>query len=258
MNIVYSTNEFDIYQDKRKKTLFSIMNNNNTSLTLSHNKLFKPLFNSIIETKLINNPTMLTQNNETKSIVFKALSIEYFEQFKDRYTKINGSNKLPYELLLNIIYSLSKQISYLLNNESKCFYKLDVSNILVIDDSKFIYLSYQDLKDVKDKNIYIYTPISKTQGYLSPELKISNSIPILISYKTIFYSLGSFILDNIDVSNQQIIQCSRSMTDKEFNPASDGQIQILNGINQIKDTKLYYFLKRCLCNEPDNRFLLYI
>ena len=156
-NTFFSINEFDIYQDNRKNTLFSITNNNNNDTSPNH--LLNSLFDSIVKTKLISNSTVLTQNNINKSIIFKAVNAESFKDFKERHTKTNGSKKLPYEIVVNIIYSLSKQFLYLLKNESKCFYRLDVSNILVIDNCNFIYLSCQDLKDVKGKNICIYTPI---------------------------------------------------------------------------------------------------
>ena len=83
------------------------------------------------------------------------------------------------------------------------------------------------MKDVKEKNIHIYGPISKNNGFFSPELLNTSSIPIIISYKTIFYSLGLLILDNITKEMQL-------------------------------ETKLYYFLERCLTREPNERYLLYI
>lgn len=262
MNKIFSINEFDIYQDMKKGTIFNITQNNN-SLNASVDS-FNSLFNSIIKTKLINTATILQQassfektnsedifsifemrkepqqNNSSnnKSIVFKALSIETFDKFIEKQKNKNGTTKLTYNVLLNIIYSLSKQNSYLLNKESKCFYKLDVSNILVIDEQKFIYLSYEHLKIVKENKLHIYSPISKTSGYISPELQVVKSIPILVSYKTIFYSLGLLILHNL----------------------SDDEIDInqLNKLHTINGTKLYYFLKRCLVEESDKRFLLYV
>uniref|UniRef100_A0A6C0JHG4 Protein kinase domain-containing protein n=1 Tax=viral metagenome TaxID=1070528 RepID=A0A6C0JHG4_9ZZZZ len=270
MNSIFSLNEFDIYQDKKKHTIFNITQNNN-SLNASDDS-FNSLFNSIIKTKLINSATILQRassssssfekpnsedifsifemrkephqnnssntSNTSKSILFKALSIETFERFIEKQKNKNGTNKLTYNVLLNIIYSLSKQISYLLNKESKCFYKLDISNILVIDEQKFVYLSYEHLKDVKENKIHIYSPISKTSGYISPELQVAKSIPILVSYKTIFYSLGLLILHNI----------SEDETD----------INELNKLHTINGTKLFYFLKRCLVEESDKRFLLYV
>jgi hypothetical protein len=244
MNIIYSTNDFLIHQDKKKQTIYSISTTNNTRQlgSLTHS-----LYNSIINTQLLQYSTIITNdndnnnnNNKSRSIYFKASSIESFNDFKKKYNIKTKTKNLPYNLVLKIIYSLSKQIVYLLTSESKCFYKLDTSNIFVIDECRFIYLSCEDLKDIKDNNIQIYRPISKSEGYLSPELKNANTIPILVNYKTIFYSLGLFILDNMP-RNEDI--------NKEIN----------KHVNEdIKDTKLYFFLKRCLDNEPEKRFLLYV
>jgi hypothetical protein len=131
----------------------------------------------------------------------------------------------------------------LLNNESKCFYKLDASNILVIDDCKFVYLTHEHLKDVKDNKIHIYNPISKKTGFFSPELENVKSIPILINYKTIFYSLGLLILDNMTSNVEKTINKEINISDELF---------------CIKDTKLYYFLVRCLQTKPSKRFLIYV
>jgi hypothetical protein len=225
--IIFSTNEFDIYQDKNKKTLFTITSKNQNQPSL---------FRSIVNSKIINSSTIYYSNNENTLLIINALSIQKFEQFKEKQKKINGSNKLSHNIIQTIIYSLSKQIFHLLHNESKCFYKLDPSNILVIDDCKFIYLSHEHLKDVKDNQIHIYNPISKNIGFLSPELLNEKSLPIFINYKTIFYSLGLLILDNLTNTTNEI------------------QIETENNNN----TKLYYFLKRCLHEKHDKRFLLYV
>jgi hypothetical protein len=312
MSVIYSTNEFNIYQDKRKSAIFTIASSNNNS-SLNSSETFNILFNSITKTKLIDNSTKLRnvlfeppnleddlndkesffsafeiqkdikQDNHNKhteniAIIFKALRVESFTQFKERHYKINNSKILPYNLILNIIYSLSKQISYLLNNESKCFYKLDISKILVIDDCKFIYLSYEDLKDVKENKIYIYSPISTNSDYLSPELNFAKSIPILVNYKTIFYSLGLLILHicNLETPSCSPVSSCKSLYPRRFKMGrscgasfefvtgnlveeSNGvPFEFFNGVKRIKDTKLYYFLERCLLDEPEKRFLIYI
>jgi len=225
MNIlICSTNDFDIYQDKNKSTLFTIISKkyNNTN----NNDEIR-LFNSIVNTGIINTSTILKDKTQKSMLTIKALSIQNFKNFKENQNKMNGNDKLSLKIISSLIYSLSNQIHYLLSNESKCFYKIDIDNILVIDNNKFIYLSYEHLKDVKNKCIYIYCPISKNIGYLSPELLNTSSIPIIINYKTIFYSIGLLILDNI----------------KE-------KMQI--------EPKLYYFLERCLMHEPNKRYLLYV
>jgi len=284
MSVIYSTNEFNIYQDERKSTIFTITSSNNNSL-LNSSDLSNILFNSITKTKLIDNSSKIrnvlfepssledelndkesifsafeiqkdiTQDNNNhnhNAIIFKALTVESFTQFKERNYKINNSKILHHNFILNIIHSLSKQISYLLNHESKCFYKFDISNILVIDDCKFIYLSYEDLKDVKENKIYIYSPISKSSSYLSPELKFAKSIPILVNYKTIFYSLGLLILDLCTLETPTCGALPNGKYD------TNCALETWKSVNFIKDTKLYYFLERCLLNEPEKRFLLYI
>ena len=233
--IIISTNEFDIYQDKNKNTLFTIVGKNYDNSSL---------FCSIVNSKIVNNSTIYyDEAKKNIQLKIKALSVQTFEEFKKKQKKINGNKILSHNIIQNIIYSLAKQIFNLLNNESKCFYKLDASNVLVIDDCKFIYLSHEDLKDVKDNKIHIYNPISKKTGFFSPELENVKSIPILINYKTIFYSLGLLILDNMTSNVEKTI-------DKEIN--------ISNELFCIKDTKLYYFLVRCLQTKPCKRFLIYV
>lgn len=234
MEIICSTKEFDIYMDKKKHSLFKITNKKN------HNCL--SLFYSIVKPLIVNSATIVNNNNDTSSLVIKTTSIKTFSQFKEEQKMINGSYKLPYTTILNIIICLSKQLSYLLESETKCFYNFDPDNILVVDDCKFLYLSTEHLKDIKNNNLYVYNPIKKSIGYLSPELHNVSSIPIIIHYKTIFYSLGLFIINNLvdDLTN------------------NDTQEVLMDCIVNIRGTKLYYFLERCLQDEPSKRFLIYV
>jgi hypothetical protein len=237
MEIICSTKEFNIYMDKKKHSLFKITNKNN------HNCL--SLFYSIVKPIIVNSATIVNSsndNNNNTSLIIKTMLIKTFNQFKEEQKTVNGSYKLPYTTILNIIICLSKQLSYLLEIETKCFYNFDPDNILVVDDCKFLYLSTEYLKDIKNNNLYIYNPIKKNIGYLSPELHNVSSIPIIIHYKTIFYSLGLFIINNL--------------VDHLTN--NDIQEVLLDCIENIRGTKLYYFLERCLQDEPTKRFLIYV
>jgi hypothetical protein len=234
MEIICSTKEFDIYMDKKKHSLFKITNKNN------HNCL--SLFYSIVKPLIVNSATIVNNNNDSSSLVIKTMSIKTFAQFKEQQKMINGSYKLPYTTILNIIICLSKQLSYLLESETKCFYNFDPDNILVVDDCKFLYFSTEHLKDIKNNNLYVYSPIKKNMGYLSPELHNVSSIPIIIHYKTIFYSLGLFIINNL----------------VDELTSNDTQEVLMDCIVHIRGTKLYYFLERCLQDEPSKRFLIYV
>jgi hypothetical protein len=240
MNIINSLNEFTIYQDRKKPTLFCIKNNytnNNNSLTL---------FYSIININIVNSSNIINDNNDY-SLIIKASSIKSFTQFKKEQKIKNDMNQLPHIIILMLINSLTKQLHYLLEKESKCFYTFTTDNIIVIDDCKFLYLSNEHLKEVKNNNIRIYSPISKTIGYLSPEIQKASSIPIIINYRTIFYSLGLFVVSNLhNEDNETDIRYFRISNAENVFPLS------------LKDNKLYYFLKRCLHNNPNKRYLMYV
>ncbi len=210
-NMKKINSEFSINQDDIKKSLFTI------EMINGYDNDFQYLANSLIKTKIINNLTILNNGNK---IMINANSITTMRELMDR-------KNMNYSDSLKMIYYLTTQLSYLISHESKCFYTYDPNKIIVIDNKIYIYLSLDHLKDLKEKYIYIYSPIEKN-SYLSPELSDTKRLPIIINYKTIFYSLGLLIKENaISIDNY-------------------------NG------TKLYYFIKRCLNENPDERYLLFI
>ena len=178
-NKMIITNEFLIEQDKTKNTLFTIKSNN----YYADNK-FKFLLNSLTKTKIIQNATFV----DNKSLMIKAFSIKTLEQIK---------KKISHKIIIKMIYYLSKQLSYLINYENKCFYTYDPKNVIIIDNKIFAYLSQDHLVDFKNNNLYIYSPISKDNYYLSPELSKCTKLPVIINYKTIFYSLGLLLLESL-------------------------------------------------------------
>jgi hypothetical protein len=225
-NIIITSSEFIISQDNRKKSLFEIKCNKN------NNTIFPFLLRSLTISKIIKNYTILDDGN---TLMIKASSIKTYHDFKNEQKILNKTDKLSYTNLLKIAYYLSRQLSYLITNEYKCFYTYDPNNIIVIDNNIFVYLSQEHLKEIKNENICIYHPISKKNNYLSPELLNTTILPIMINFKTIFYSLGLIILESLS-SN------------------SDDN----NKLNSFKETKLYYFLERCLNKNPNERYILYI
>ena len=74
--IIISTNEFDIYQDKNKNTLFTIVTKN-----YDHPSLFR----SIVNSRIVNNSTFYYDESEGNTqLKIKALSMQTFEQFKKK------------------------------------------------------------------------------------------------------------------------------------------------------------------------------
>ena len=151
MNIINSLNEFTIYQDKTKATLFYIKNNYNSKINNSLS-----LFYSINKINIINSSNIIINDNNDYSLIIKASSIKSFIQFKKEQKIKNSNCQLNYIMILMLINSLIKQLHYLLECESKCFYTFVEDNIIVIDDCKFLYLSNEHLKEVKNNDIHIF------------------------------------------------------------------------------------------------------
>ena len=70
---------------------------------------------------------------------------------------------------------------------------------------------------------------------MSPELLKIKSVPATINYRTIYYSLGVLVLD--------------CLFDYKENDTSN--LEEIMG--PIKETKLFYLVKRCLDDEPISR-----
>ena len=156
--------------------------------------------------------------------------------------RANSINTLPtienmqdmemYTFLLNIFYCLSKQLEYLIKKENKCFYTLNPANLIIIDNKKCIYISNDLLSLNENQYLTIYQPFLKSIIH-SPELQKINTLPIHIHFKTIYYSLAALIVN--------IIQ----------NLGKDHK-------NYLKNTKLFFALKRCLKKKPEERAILFV
>lgn len=248
MKEIIKNEEFKVYRDNRKETLYKIIFS--TSSTLNS------LLNSIIKTNIIKGSTI---TEDYKSITFQALSVKTLPQYLSYLKKTQNNNTLDIKKSLTMIYYLSNQIKYLINNEKKCFYRYNPDNILIIDETKFMYLSNEDLLKLEPEtqNIQINTVIS-LDWFVSPEILQISSIPETVNYKTIYYSLGALIIYSLYSIN--ILDIRNDCTEDE----KKDQIDKIDKIDQIeeilvtlKGTKLYYFLKRCLNETIENRTLLY-
>jgi len=234
--------DYQIIQNKDNKSLFTIqLNNYNPS-----NR--EAIIKSITKTKIILGATV---TNNYKTITFNTNSIE-----KQNQTPIN------HDTLLLILYNLSTQLKYLINNYSKTFIGYNPKNILVIDENKFIYLpNNEELHDIEDNNITITYPFSQQDFFMSPEMFFIKEIPSKIHYKTSYYSLACLIIyylpnkqnDQNNQNNQPNNQPNKQ------NDITQYKIEdIESKLIPIKGTKIYFLLIRCLTNNIENRCILYI
>jgi hypothetical protein len=210
---------------------FSIYKNTDNLFKLMFQKNSQPLVNSIIKTKQIIATNIC---DDYTFLFFRASSVKSFKQF------ISKNKNITYENTLKLIFSLTKQLEYLIKIEHKCYYQIDIENIIVIDNYHFLYLSNENLMDLSDSNNLLFFKPFCRDGFISPEIANIKIIPAEIHFKTIYYSLGLLIiyfLFNTNINNLQDL--------KEI-------------LQPIGETKLSAFIYRCLTEKIEDRNILYI
>ena len=142
-----------------------------------------------------------------------------------------------------MIDDLTKQIINI-KNMGYGFYGFDINDILTIDN-RFILCSTQYLLPVIEDNIIFYQPI-KIPYFSSPEILKLTNLPSEINYKCSFYSLGVLVVFYLFKNYLLVGNEIKSVEEIE---------QILLPFN---NTKIYWFIKRCLEENINNRVLLLI
>ena len=179
---------------------------------------------------------------ETNSIYFAAEKVMPFKTFI-------LANKISYHKCIQIIDDLSKQIMFL-HKLGYGIYGFDINDILTIDNH-FIFCNTQNMLPLKDDYFIINMPI-KHQCFLSPELYKLTRLPARINYKCCYYNLGIFIVFCLLVVNENKNENENEIKWNEIKLPEE----IDKYIEPLHDTKIYWFIKRCLNEDIDNRLLL--
>ena len=137
------------------------------------------------------------------------------------------------------------------------FYCFLLDNVYVVDNHKFIYLGIEHLVEVREKTIIFTVPFPEkmmiTRGgfgdgitnlFICPEIKYMKQLPFRIMYSATYYHLASLI-----------IYCMFHKNICFSVGHHDGSVQTLSA---IVNTKLYWFLIRCLHNDHSKRSLLWV
>jgi hypothetical protein len=236
MNIIIKNPTFQIGYDKDNKYIYKIFFS-------SYNEA---IIKSITKTKIILGATTTEKYN---TLTFKATSVQSFKEYQKDIEKETGEKKMNYESILKMTYNLATQLNYLIINNSKTFLGYSPDNLIVIDKNKYIYLSNEYLLDIDDEQVIITFPFSQNDFLMSPELLNIKEIPSFINYKVSYFSFGYLILyglvgdDNLINNTEKIIQ---------------EKIKLQMETTNIKNTKLYWLLKRCLVEESKNRNIIFI
>jgi len=168
-------------------------------------------------------------------------------QFSVKATNIIGFNDylktepFLYKHAERFFLDIKKQIKNLEeSNITLSEIKLENIYYLELDNDNFMFLilNSESLIDIKNEKIEITQPLEKSSKYFSPEMKKLTKIPSEISYKSCYFSLAMIIVDSLKKIEKDLV--------------------LETHLPSLCETKLYYALERCLEENPENRYLLYI
>lgn len=177
---------------------------------------------------------IIYKNNK---ISFSAKNVQSLEDF------LETRKSLSYTECLSLLYNLEEQNDFLIKNESYSIFCIELRDVLVIDDSKFIFINSKKLASLdSDRNISFFSPFErKRKGFCSPEILALIKLPASVDINTFYFSLGAlivFCISNIIVSESNV------------NPVEH--------LILIRGTKLYWTILRLLHIEPKKRRFLYV
>ena len=206
---------------------------------IEFNTTQKILIDSFIKSGLLNNA--IAEDNY-KNVYFKCSSMCLLQDVYETLKPIN---------IYKIIYDISTQMRYLLEDENSVFIGFDPRHILVVNDNTYLYINGTHLAKIdKQENIEIKYPPNSEDFILAPELYEISELPCKINYKCSYYSVGIlylYMFKTMETKNMQKIDTN----DVE-------EISQLLKTLSINHTKIFYFLQRCLKKNPVNRQILFI
>jgi hypothetical protein len=237
MKTIIKNDNFTINKDEIDNHIF----------TISFNSYSEALIKSITKTKIILGATTTEKYN---TLTFKSENVQTFNDFQMEMKRETGTTKIQYELLLKMTQNLANQLNYLISNYSKTFLGYSPENLIVIDKHKFVYLSSEYLLNINDENVIITFPFSQNDFFMSPELLNVIEIPSFINYKVAYFSFGCLLLYGL-IGDDDFLKNDDEKTSRD-------KLKCIMDTIFIKNTPLYWLLKRCLVEEPKNRSIIFI
>ena len=191
------------------------------NIFLQYNEINKALINGLIQ-----NGWSGSWYSENDNIVIQT----------NKSNKID--TKLDYYKGQRLAICLGIQIE-ILATFNKSFLFLEMDDISVINEDWYIINSYHEKNDkivdiLGSDSVTITSPINFKSKFMAPELndfyKSKNKeLPFNTSVSCLYYSVGLLIVESL-----------------EYN------------LDDLHDSQLYHFLKRCLEKNPNNRFFIFV
>ena len=170
---------------------------------------------------------------ENDIIHFECDSFQSLKEFIDNST----TKRLNYDKTIKMIYDIGFIIKSLEQKE-KAILSFSLDDITVIDENVFFFINTGKILPILNNEITLKMPIDIKKSFLTPDVDWKH-LPIKTHFTTGIYSFALLVIYATTKINYQ-----KKINDDFFNP--------------IYQTKLYYFLLRCLNDNPEERQFLYI
>lgn len=172
------------------------------------------------------------------SINLNTYSVKTFENYLETH-----NYRLDYDTVLKILQEYANIIQYLERlNKSVVIYTLE--DLFVIDDEIFVFINNENIfshQSENPKQIDISVPLEITK-FASPELQQQNSLPFTIDYRSALFSLASILTYCL---------FAETLLDKD-------EKQVKEILEPIINTKLYWFIMRCVERDIKDRVCLFV
>jgi len=173
------------------------------------------------------------------SIFFTAEHVTTLKEYLASY-----SFKLSHYKCIEIIDELTNQFVFL-EKLGYGFYGFNIEDILVINGSKFVICNSQFLLPISNNMLHFYEPINTPQ-FIDPHMFRLTTLPSQIHYKCVYYSLAVLII--FSLLNVYLLVGNEGKSELELERI----------LSPIKNTKLYWFLKRSIDPNIEHRTCLLI
>jgi hypothetical protein len=235
-----------------------ILEKDNLKISKDDDSIFKiefksseySLINSLIKTRIIKGGST---DEKYKIITFNANTVKTLEDFRNEKNISQGRKKLSIPDVSKMIHTLSIQLKYLLECENRTIIGYNEEDIIVINDKNFAFLSSELVADIDSEGTemaIISCPFSSNEFFFSPEMLKITEIPSKIHYKTAYFSLGVLLV-------YMLLEDDDFYKDYLKHKCSEKILECLNS-DPIKNTRIYWFLSRCLVEEAKNRSIILI
>lgn len=159
-------------------------------------------------------------------IVFKQLDYASITSLNKRLQKQN--NFLTLNQASQLIRDIDKQVKYM-KNEGWGIVGLSVESIEIRNET-YIITDTSVLYQIRNGELFINRPVTISKQYfMAPEVISISYLPSYIPIQTIYYSCAKLIL--------------KYLTGRDN----------MNGLEELKNLPIYYFIDRCLETDPTKR-----